>query len=213
MRDMRCLSNESGVTLVELMVVLVLSMLLMGAVYMTFQLQHSSARAQTDVSAVQNDIRVAIDIVALDIMHAGLSTNPSRRIPGIPGGTSGAHTLTLQMDVDQDGALTSAGEIIVYSLDADGNLVRNDPNAGVTHVVANGVTALEFRYRGVTSAGVIQDIDPGAGTLDDAQAGAVRLVNVTITKQADRVDSQTGNPIQRTLSRWIARRNGAIEAL
>ncbi|HPC47814.1 MAG TPA: prepilin-type N-terminal cleavage/methylation domain-containing protein, partial [Deltaproteobacteria bacterium] len=64
MRMVSYISDTKGLTLVELMIVLVLSILLMGAVYMTFQLQHSSSRSQMEVSAVQNDIRVAIDIMA-----------------------------------------------------------------------------------------------------------------------------------------------------
>ncbi len=213
MRMVSYISDTKGLTLVELMIVLVLSILLMGAVYMTFQLQHSSSRSQMEVSAVQNDIRVAIDIMAVDVMHAGLSRNPSTSIQGIPGGTSGVSTLRLQMDTNDDGVVTSPGEVIAYELDAEGNLVRNDVNAGVLQVIASNVTKLEFGYRGTTRDGLTQDIDPGGGTLDNTQARAVRFVNISVTMRGEREDAQTHAPIQRTLSRWVCRRNGVIDAL
>jgi len=204
------LLNEKGLTLIELMIVLVLSLLLMGAVYMTFQLQHNSSQAQTQVAATQQDIRAAMDTIAMDIMHAGLSRDPSVDIQGIPTGTSGADALQLQMDLDNDGATASADELITYQLNND-NLERIDVNAGVTQILARNVTVLGFSYLGRTDDNNVQDIDPGAGTLTQAEARAVRFVEVTITKQGERVDPQTGNPVARTLSRWVCRRNGAID--
>ena len=206
------LLNEKGLTLIELMIVLVLSLLLMGAVYMTFQLQHNSSQAQTQVAATQQDIRAAMDTIAMDIMHAGLSRDPSVDIQGIPTGTSGADALQLQMDLDNDGATASADELITYQLNND-NLERIDVNAGVTQILARNVTVLGFSYLGRTDDNNVQDIDPGAGTLTQAEARAVRFVEVTITKEGERVDPQTGNPVTRTLSRWVCRRNGDIDEL
>lgn len=206
MKKRLIVANREGLTLVELMIVLVLSMLLMGAVYMTFQLQHRSAESQMQVSAVQNDLRLVIDTIAVDIMNSGLSRNPNAVIDGIPADTSGASSLTLQMDFNGDGAVTAPGELITYSLDG-ANLMRDDVNAGVAQVLATNVTNVRFGYRVVTPSGDIQDLDPGAGTLDGAQAESVKFINVSVTKQGDRSDTQTGSPIQRTLSRWVCRRN------
>lgn len=212
MKSCLIIHNSRGLTLVELMVVLVLSLMLMGAVYMTFQLQHNSGQAQTQVVATQQDIRAAMDVIAMDIMHAGLSRNPSNSIQGIPTGTSGADTLQVQMDFNGDGAVSASGEDIIYRL-SDGNLERVDVNAGVTQVIARNVTVLAFQYLGRTKANTTQQIDPGAGTLSQAQARAVRFIDVTITKQGERADPQTGNAVQRTLSRWVCRRNGTIDEL
>lgn len=212
MKSYLSIQNNKGLTLIELMIVLVLSLLLMGAVYMTFQLQHNSGQAQTQVAATQQDIRAAMDIIAMDIMHAGLSRDPSGSIQGIPTGTSNTNTLQLQMDFNNDSAVTTGGEDIIYQLN-NGNLERVDVNAGVTQVIARNVTVLTFQYLGRTTANTTQQIDPGAGTLSQAQARAVRFIEVTITKQGEQVDPQTGNPVQRTLSRWICRRNGTIDEI
>ncbi|HPJ94590.1 MAG TPA: prepilin-type N-terminal cleavage/methylation domain-containing protein [Deltaproteobacteria bacterium] len=212
MKRLMVLANSKGLTLIELMIVLVLSLLLMGAVFMTFQLQHNSSRAQTQVAATQQDLRAAMDVIAMDIMHAGLCQNPSSSIQGIPTGTSGTNTLQLQMDYNDDGATTGTGELVTYRLN-NGNLERVDVNAGVTQVIARNVTVLTFQYLGRTKSNSTQQIDPGGGTLSQAQAKAVRFIDVTITKEGEQVDSQTGNAVQRTLSRWVCRRNGAIDEL
>jgi Tfp pilus assembly protein PilW len=213
MKTDRCMViNAKGMTLVELMIVLVLSIFLMGAVYMTFQLQHRSAQSQTEVADLQNDIRVVLDIIALDIMHAGLSRNASHPIQGIPADTSGAGTLALQMDLDNDGATNSPGELVIYSLD-NNNLLRDDARAGVIQVIASNVTALNFQYMGLSADGLTQAINPGAGTLDDTQADSVKSVNVTVSMQSEKADNMTGSFVQRTLSKWVARRNGVIQEL
>lgn len=204
--------NCKGLTLIELMIVLVLSVLLMGAVYLTFQLQHNSGQAQTQVAATQQDIRAAMDVIAMDIMHAGLSQDPSGSIQGIPTGTSNSDTLQLQMDFNHDGVATNADELVTYQLN-NGNLERIDVNAGVTQIIARNVTLLTFQYLGRTKTNTTQQIDPGAGTLSQAQARSVRFIEVTITKEGAGVDPQTGNAVQRTLSRWVCRRNGAIDEL
>jgi Tfp pilus assembly protein PilW len=164
------------------------------------------------VAVTQQDVRAAMDVIAHDIMHAGLSQDPSGNIQGIPTATSGADTLQLQMDFDNDGATGSPSEVVIYRRNSN-NLERVDVNAGVTQVLARNVTALSFRYMGRTDDDSTQAIDPGAGTLTQAQARAVRFIEVTMTKQGERVDQQTGNAVQRTLSRWVCRRNGEINEL
>jgi prepilin-type N-terminal cleavage/methylation domain-containing protein len=203
----RILLDSRGLTLVELMIVLVLSLMLMAAVFMTFQLQHTSSKAQTEVVATQQDIRAAMDIIALDIMHAGLSQNPGVQILGIPGGTSGADTLQLVNDGTVDGVTR-----VIYRLN-NGNLERV-LDIGVTQVIAHNVTSLAFEYRGTTPSKSTQDIVPAmGGTLTTDQAETVRFIRVTITKESGQVDAQTGQPVQRTLSRWVCRRNGVIEEI
>lgn len=212
MKRFSMITNNRGLTLIELMIVLVLSLMLMGAVYLTFQLQHNSGRAQTQVAATQQDIRAAMDIIAMDIMHAGLSQDPATNIQGIPTGTSGSGTLQLQMDNDNDGVAASPDELVTYQL-VNGNLERIDENAGVTQVLARNVTDLGFRYLGRTAGNSTQLIDPGAGTLSQTQARTVRFIEVTVTKRADQADPQTGNPVERSLSRWVCRRNGNIDTI
>jgi prepilin-type N-terminal cleavage/methylation domain-containing protein len=63
--------KEEGVTLIELMIVLVIAVILVGGVYSLFMSQHQSYSIQDQVVGAQQDARTALDIVARDIRMAG----------------------------------------------------------------------------------------------------------------------------------------------
>jgi prepilin-type N-terminal cleavage/methylation domain-containing protein len=213
MNNFKPLLNNKGLTLVELMIVLVLSLLLMAAVYMTFQLQHASGQSQLQVTATQQDLRAVMEIIADDIMHAGFSTSHSfdpSNVQGIPTNTSDADTLQLAMN------LPTGNIVVTYSLSADpGNLHDlQRTSGGIMQVLAHNVSALNFAYRGRQAAGTLADIIPGAGAnLDVTQSQQVRYIRVTITKQSDQIDPQTGLRTTRTLERTVCRRNGVTNPI
>ena len=213
------MKDKQGLTLVELMIVLFLSMLLMAAVYMTYQLQHTSGQVQFQVAATQQDLRAVMEIIATDIQHAGLDPRPSQNIQGIDINDCGLNNLHMRMDLNSDGLANTANEDISYRLDNAGNLLRvdNSPGVGVTQVIANNVTILNFTYEDRQTDGTRNLIGPAGpasaydnSTLTSAQADAVRFVEVTIRMQTDRTDPTTGQRIMRGLKRTICRRNGII---
>jgi type IV pilus assembly protein PilW len=211
MKIIRPILNDTGVTLVELMIVLVLSLLLMAAVYLTYQLQQASGQSQTQVVATQQDLRAAMDIISVDIMNSGANPDYSvtkKQLQGIIN-TSGQNTLTLVMDLNGDGNTTGAGENVTYQLIPEPlnvkniQLVRTDTNAGITQVIANNITKLTFTYFDSTYT----LIGP-VGTLTNTQAQSVKFIRVAITKNSDQVDPQTHQPVTRQLERTVCKRNG-----
>jgi prepilin-type N-terminal cleavage/methylation domain-containing protein len=209
MNNFKHILNNKGLTLIELMIVLVLSLLLMAAVYMTYQLQHGSGQSQLQVAATQQDLRAAMDIIAVDIMNSG--ANPTfpinqQSLQGITS-TSGAASLELVMDLNGNGTTTGAtdvGEDIVYNLQG-GNLARTSINAtgNITQVLANNVTQLNFTYRDAQNTLIVP-----AGNLTNTQAQTVRFVQVVIYKNSDQIDPQTGQRVPRHLQRIVCKRNG-----
>jgi type II secretory pathway component PulJ len=211
------MKNEQGLTLVELMIVLLLSMLLMAAVYMTYQLQHSSGKVQFHVAAAQQDLRAVMEIISTDIQHAGLDPRPTLNIQGIDANDCGQNSLRMRMDLNGNGQTNTVDEDISYRLDNNGNLLRvdNSPGVGITRVLANNVIALNFTYKDRQTDGTRNKITPtgpasafDANTLTSAQADAVRFVEVTIRMQTDKADPQTNQRIERGLTRTVCRRNG-----
>jgi prepilin-type N-terminal cleavage/methylation domain-containing protein len=59
--------DNTGITLVELMIVLVLSLLLMSAAYMAYQAQNVSGNVQHQIATLQQDLRAVLDIMEKDI--------------------------------------------------------------------------------------------------------------------------------------------------
>lgn len=214
MKHLEFIRNEKGLTLVELMIVMVLSLLLMAAVYYTYLLQNKSGQVQFQVAATQQDLRAVMEIISLDVQHAGMDPTFTNSIQGIVPVDSGLTALRMRMDLLPtnpmgDGLTNGTNEDITFQLNGN-DLQRVDNNGGITQVLAHNVTSLNFIYRGRQADGTIYDINPtGAGnTLTSGEAEDVRYVRVRLFMQTDRVDPDTGNRINRTLERTICRRNG-----
>jgi prepilin-type N-terminal cleavage/methylation domain-containing protein len=63
--------NESGVTLIELLIVVVISALLTAAIFATFVSQQKSYAIQTGVSDMQQNARAALTLMERDLRMAG----------------------------------------------------------------------------------------------------------------------------------------------
>ncbi|MCE5276230.1 MAG: prepilin-type N-terminal cleavage/methylation domain-containing protein, partial [Syntrophaceae bacterium] len=188
MNHLHFIRNEKGLTLVELMIVMVLSLLLMAAVYYTYLLQNKSGQVQFQVAATQQDLRAVMEMISLDVQHAGMDPTFTNSIQGIVPVDSGLTALRMRMDLLPlptsttpmgDGLTTATNEDITYRLIGN-NLQRVDNNGGITQVLAHNVTNLNFIYRGRQVDGTIYDINPtGAGnTLTSDEADAVRYVRI-----------------------------------
>jgi len=68
-------NNKEGFTLVELMVAMAISLVVMGAIFLTFKSQQDSYVIQAQVSAMQQNLRAAMYILTRDVQMAGYYTN------------------------------------------------------------------------------------------------------------------------------------------
>jgi type IV pilus assembly protein PilW len=111
----------SGFTLVELMMAMVVSMLIMGAIYIAFSSQQRTQIAQDNVAEMQQNIRAALVILSMDLRMAGYNP-PGTVVAGAPvagfvngvnfthpGGTvpvsTSANQIAFTVDLDQDGVI------------------------------------------------------------------------------------------------------------
>lgn len=86
MKHNMIVNKENGVTLIELMIVLVIAAFLVAGIYSLFITQHRSYAVQDQVAGVQQDARVALDIMARDIRMAGfqIGSGSATGFGGIP---------------------------------------------------------------------------------------------------------------------------------
>ena len=197
------LLNNKGLTLVELRIVLVLSLVLMSAVYMTYQVQHRESNVQHQVSAIQQDLRAVMDIMERDIRNAGCNpSEPPIALIGIVS-TSGSFPasnetrLGLRMDVNGDGVVSGSDEIISYIWHSDTRkLERNGRD------IAENITNLILTY---SSGGT--DLTPASGTQLGANATNVRVIDITLRTRSEHRDPETGNYLTRTFVRRVKGRN------
>ena len=66
------LMRKDGMTLIELMIALAISVILVGGIYAIFVVQQRSYTVQDQIAAIQQDARAAINIMARDIRMAGM---------------------------------------------------------------------------------------------------------------------------------------------
>lgn len=140
-------NSSQGVTIIELLVGMAVSLLALTAIYSTFQAQHKSYLMQQDVVAMQQNLRAAMFYMQREIRMAGCD----------PLGTAGAgiiaasdSSINFSEDVrgdnvgdPPDGNLNDPNENITYSL-SGGNLVRN--TGGGNWIAAENIDALNFVY-------------------------------------------------------------------
>jgi type IV pilus assembly protein PilW len=150
-------SQEKGFTLVELLIAITIGMFIMAGVLTALTSQNQSYVTQDEVVEMQQNARVAIDLLTRDIRTAGY--DPNKLDAGIT--IAGLNNLSFtREDVD---TLAADLETIMYSLfDAyatavppanDGiadDLARRVTNAGGNsagrQVVCENISQLEFRY-------------------------------------------------------------------
>ena len=145
--------RERGFTLVELLIVMAVGTIVMSAVMTSFYSQHKSYLVQDDVVEMQQNLRVALDMISNDIRSAGY--DPNSLGAGITAAGNGTEFLPLTFTRD-DG--TGVLETISYSqfdayaaaaIPGDGvvdDLARNMNDGSGRQVVAENISLLEFRY-------------------------------------------------------------------
>lgn len=199
---LQIIHDRKGLTLVELMIVMVLSLLLMSAVYATYKVQKVTSDVQHQVASVQQDLRAVIDIMARDIRMAGCNPTlaPDINNPeianscGIVAAQSGATSLVINMDRNADGS--TAGERVSYVLNGT-TLKRNNDE------LARNISAFGLTYYDESNAAII----PVGAYLTDSQGISARDVQVTIQIRSDKKDPDTNDYIIRTTTKRIKMRN------
>ena len=153
---MKNLRRMSGFTLVEVTLALFVGGLLMSSVYFTMiSGQRSSAGVERKVAA-QQDVRAALDIMAMEIGMG--SYNPNFALPGQiwvnPATCTGAASnplykgiqvatpmaITVEMDIVENGTIADANEIISYAYDADSHTITRRVNCGTAEPFLGGGT-------------------------------------------------------------------------
>jgi len=192
--------DNSGLTLVELMIVMVLSIVLMGAVYMAHQAQHVSSQSQYQTSSLQSELRVAMDIMQMDIVNAGCDRciMDTFDIQGVNGASTSTF-LGLSMNYDTCVAPAFYNPYSAQYMLSGSGLWRSDSDGSNSQIIQN-ITTFGLTY--IDEDGNTITASPLGSTAND-----VYYIRINITVESPDVDPSTGNRITRNLSRTVALRN------
>lgn len=190
--------NEKGFTIIEVLMALLITSIVTGAIYSLFSLMTRSFTSQEVTADVQQQIRVGVDFIARDIRATGFD----------PTGEAGAGILTatptsfqFTVDKDENGSLSEADENITYTFNAAaGRLERVDANSAFgSEVLVDNVSVADsgFTYFDGSSPPV------ATADLDDIRTIVIAM---TIEEPAGRAA-----PVNRTLSARVTARNLGLQ--
>jgi prepilin-type N-terminal cleavage/methylation domain-containing protein len=197
--------KDHGVTLIELMIVMVIAAFLVAGIYSLFITQHRSYTVQDQVAGIQQDARVALDIMARDIRMAGFLTEA-----GSSSGFGGISVNTHNFAVEPvNGGTNNPDEITVVFAAEQATTVMNVVDkqvtldtGGVSHFIGTGkpYVAFEGENNVYQISGIAGDTltltnappasldDPGFGT----HALLVKAITYNVQNNALTRDEHTG---------------------
>lgn len=195
--------DMQGFTLVEILITLLISSVVMGAVFSIHQSQQQVYTVQQEVVAMQQNARAGMDILSQDMRMAGY--NP-RGLTGIgfvnAPVVTGSVTTAFTSDLDGDGTIDvvaqdvngdgntdmSEMEQVAYQLLNTGELQRYSTTTVGTlwQTVAENIQAIEFFY---TFTDGTQSTAPTVANLSN-----IRAVTITLLARSANTDLQFVGP-------------------
>ena len=185
--------TASGFTMVELIIAMAIGLIILGALYSVFTMQNRTLSIQEQVTEMQQNARLGMEIMLRDIQMAGY--NPTKTTPwssGTKPGLTGATTTSLSFvsDLNANADTTTTGanpeENIVYDRYVDGDIscLRRTVN-GTGNPIVENIETLAFAY---------YDQDGGPLSIPPPLS-AVRRLQVTITAKSARPDLSYSDPV------------------
>ena len=192
------LGNTAGFTLVELMITLVISGIIISAIYAAYVTQQRVYLAQEQVAEMQQNLRAAADILTREIRMAGYDPTGDAESEIT---TLGPGQFSFSFDGNEDGDTSDTGEIIDFGFsaaagnDADRNGIPDTLTAGVPNTLpmgrqtggAGGYQAIAENFQAIEFHYLDEDGNP---TADPA---AVRTVQVSLLARAGQPDRHFTN--------------------
>jgi prepilin-type N-terminal cleavage/methylation domain-containing protein len=229
LRDMKgMLRKEAGITLIELMVVLVLAAIVTASIYATFIAQQKSYATQTRVSDIQQNARAALTLMERDLRMAGAGVGESGFTVQSFAGNNITNFITVVHNAGQPDQITVvyAAQLISNVTGVTANTVTLSDISSVPNLGTNGKQYIAFETLNVvyTITGIagpvltlnseppaylaaIVNADPVTGA---AITGARAYLVKAITYQVDKsIDPSTGQP-RNTLERVASDQVGTV---
>lgn len=213
-------SGSDGMTIIELMVVLVIASIISIAMFRVFETSSKMATRQNVSIDAQEGLRSALNFMAKDLSMAGLSTSAMGGVPGVIIADSTRMRFTADRNVngtidtfvfgDPSG---NAPEILEYALNGNQLVVIPNPPTDTSVnadpagqiVILENVNGLAFSYLDPNGNRLAT---PMTDPLNRTQLKRIRSVEITLTAQA--ADTATSTGAELTMLKLIRCRNLGI---
>jgi len=167
------LRSAAGVTLIDLLVSVALSLVAMATVLAFHRAQLSALQDQARQLDLQTSTRAIVELFAREVRRAGLDPGCTKKFAMLADGS--ATQVRVQEDLNSNGALDPASEDITYRIVESRQLER--VTGATTDILLSNVDLSGSRLRYFDGGGV--ELLP-APSLSAAQRAAVRRVRIEI---------------------------------
>ena len=215
MTPLRIHKTNQGFTLIEILVVLVLSLVVLGAVLNIFIMQNQTSTAQQEITYAQQNVRAAMDLMMREIRNAGYDpTGTVFNTGNLPIAQATGTLIQVRSDYrganpdDPPNGAIEPSEDVTYSLNAQSQLERNG------NLLVNSPGGLSFGY--VLADGTVYDPPaPGDPPVDLSNIGTppqdrrdeIRAVIIFIAVATEHEAPDTGEYRLRSLMNATSIRN------
>ncbi len=185
--------KDKGFTLIELMVAMVISIIVMGAIYAVYLSQTRVQVVHEVTLELQESLRSVLTIMEKEIRTAGADPtgNADARII-----LANHNEIRFTRDIDDDtvsgrfdGAITQPNEDIRYAIRGDGHLGRiTNGDAGDGDILLENVDALNFVYWGYGADNNPKVLNPEKSDVDADGLDDIKRVDVTIVARSGQSD-------------------------
>ena len=186
--------NKKGFTIVELLVSMLLTSIIMGAIYSVYRVQTHSAKVQENRLEAQEYARSVLDMMVREIRNTGyfpVTVTDINCVAGQGGIVSAtATTFEFRVDADADGLCSNTvgtNERIIYTL--SGNDITRTEGSGAAQLLTNGnVTVFALKYFTQAGAELTQPIAV-------ANLANIQRVSISLTVQSKNPDAEFGGQL------------------
>jgi len=183
--------RQGGFTLIELLAGILISGVLLAALYCVFSSQQNAFSAQEQLAEMNQNIRAALDLMTREVRLAGYKTSTGT-FNGIQ--TASTSTIRILADLDQNGNTLGANEDITYFFNSGAlQICRN----GVSLPIADNITNLSFTYT----------LTDGSTTSAPGNPADIQKVRISISARTTHRDRGTGAYRTVTLTTDVTPRN------
>ena len=196
--------SNHGVSLIEILVVLVLVSIIMGGMFYIFNRSTRQLRSQSMVADIQSVGSIAFFLIGRDIRRAG--SNPEGALgynvgAPIPFGIAEPQRIEILADLNGDGDVSDDDEDVIYDyIDNDPNIDGNDT---IRRTAGTNITYISNVYN--FHLGYI--ISSGYETDTPTPLSDIRLIRLTFEVGTDQRDPVTGKIITKTFETTVGLRN------
>ncbi len=187
--------REGGFTIINLLVAMGLSGIAFGAITTTFVSQSQSYDAQEQVVEMQQNARVAMDLITREVRMAGFDPTGAGTFTGVHHHSGYIH---IRADLDGNGDKDGPNEDLRYRYDNTNNLIeRDDDDHNNWTPLAENIQAFNFNYLDRN----------GNPTTDDDEIRQILITITARTAESDRNYPTNGGYRTYSLTSLVTPRN------